>query len=209
MFLLVAASLFQSEPAPAPVAAELVEIVPGPKRYFHAGDERNGCPAPTTACRRKGYVVPGDRLVAWETRGPLTRVTYLAPRADTPVEGWVESAGLRPVAPAPLKAADWLGGWRVWDADIDIAAGPRSGTLHIGGNATYGARDPERVKRGAVNTGGFDADIPVPQRDRASVTDSGDADCRVAMRLLPPYLVVADNGRCGGVGVTFDGVYRK
>lgn len=206
MSLILALLFAQDVDPPAPITASLVEVKPGARRYFHDGD-RAGCPA--AACRRKGYVVPGDRLIAHETRGGFTRVTYLAPRADTPVEGWIESGGLRPVPPAPLKAADWLGGWRVWDAEIDIAAGPRSGTLHLGGNATYGARDPERVKRGAVNTGGFDADIPMPQRDRAGVVDSGYEGCRVAMRLLPPYLVVADNGRCGGAGVTFEGVYRK
>ncbi|MBB4837989.1 hypothetical protein HNP52_001040 [Sphingomonas kyeonggiensis] len=203
------ALLLLLQDAPAPIDAELVEVAPGPKRYFHAGDEREGCPAPTAACRRKGYVVAGDRLVAWEAKGALTRVTYLAPGSTLPSEGWIESAALRRVAPTPPKASDWLGGWNVWEAEIDITRGARPGSLHFSGNATWGARDPERVKIGAINTGGFGADRPVPAGDRIEVSDAEEPDCRVAMRLLGPYLIARDNGQCGGLNVTFTGVYRR
>ncbi len=209
MSLLLSLILFQAGPSPAPIAAELVEIVPGPKRYFHAGDEREGCPAPTAACRRKGYVVAGDRLVAWEAKGVLTRVSYLAPGSDRPSEGWIESAALLRVAVAPPRAADWLGGWTGWESEIDITRGAKPGTLHIGGNATWGAHDPDRVKRGGVNFGMLAADVPAPKGDRLAFADSEETDCRVALRLLGPYLVASDNGRCGGMNVTFSGVYRK
>jgi hypothetical protein len=209
MLLLLSLLLVQSAPAPAPIAAELVEIVPGPKRYFHAGDEREGCPAPTAACRRKGYVVAGDRLVAWEAKGSLARVSYLAPGSERPSEGWIESAALRRVVVAPPRTADWLGGWTGWESQIDITRGPKPGTLHIGGNAAWGAHDPDRVKRGGVNFGMLAADLPAPKGDRLAFADSEEADCRVALRLLGPYLVARDNGRCGGMNVTFSGVYRR
>jgi hypothetical protein len=209
MFLVIAASLFQSAPPPEPIAATLVEIVPGPKRYFHDGDEREGCPARTAACRRKGYVVAGDRLIAWEAKGPLTRVTYLAPGSDRPSGGWIESAALRRVALAPVRAADWLGGWRGWEAEIDITRGAKPGIFHLGGNATWGAHDPDRVKRGGVNFGMFGAELPEPKGNSLALADSEEPDCRIALRLLGPYLVARDNGRCGGMNVTFSGVYRK
>lgn len=209
MFLLLATLFSQSDRAPGPIAAELVEIVPGPKRYFHAGEEREGCPAPTAACRRKGYVVAGDRLVAWEARGALTRVTYLAPGSDRPSEGWIESVALRRVPLAPPRASDWLGGWTGWESEIDITRGAKPGTFHIGGNATWGAHDPERVKRGGVNFGMLGADLPAPKGDSLAFADSEEPDCRVALRLLGPYLLARDNGRCGGMNVTFTGTYRK
>jgi len=194
---------------PAPITAELVEIVPGPKRYFHAGEEREGCPAPTAACRRKGYVVAGDRLIAWEAKGTLTHVTYLAPGADRPSEGWVETAALRRVPLASPRATDWLGGWTGWEAEIDITRGARPGTLHIGGNATWGGHDPERVKIGAINFGMFGADVPAPGGENLALADSDDPDCRIALRLLGPYLLARDNDRCGGLNVSFTGVYRR
>ncbi|MBB4099687.1 hypothetical protein [Sphingomonas kyeonggiensis] len=209
MFLLLAMFLPQSDAAPEPVAAELVEIVAGPRRYFHAGEEREGCPAPTAACRRKGYVVGGDRLVAWEARGALTRVTYLAPGSDRPSEGWVESAALRRVPLVSPRASDWIGGWTGWESEIDITRGAKPGTFHIGGNATWGAHDPDRVKRGGVNFGMLGADLPAPKGDSLAFADSEEADCRVTLRLLGPYLVARDNGRCGGMNVTFTGTYRR
>ncbi len=203
------ALLLLPQDTPAPITAELVEVAPGPNRYFHAGDEREGCPAPTAACRRKGYVVAGDRLVAWEAKGPLTRVTYLAPGAKRPSEGWVETAALRRVTLAPPKSADWIGGWSGWESEIDINRGTKPGTFHLGGNATWGAHDPDRVKRGGVNFGMFGADVPEPAGNALALADSEEPDCRIALRLLGPYLVARDNGRCGGLNVSFSGVYRR
>jgi len=209
MLLLLAMFLSQSDAAPEPVVAELVEIVPGPKRYFHAGEEREGCPAPTAACRRKGYVVAGDRLVAWEAEGRLTRVTYLAPGSGRPSEGWIETTALRRVPLAPTRAADWIGGWTGRESEIDITRGAKPGTFHLGGNATWGGHDPERVKIGAINFGMFGADVPAPRGDSLALADSDDPDCRIALRLLGPYLLARDNDRCGGLNVSFTGVYRR
>lgn len=203
------ALLLLLQDSPAPITAELVEIVPGPRRYFHAGDEREGCPAPTAACRRKGYLVAGDRLVAWEAKGPLTRVTYLAPGSDRPGEGWVETAALRRVPLAPPKASDWIGGWSGWESEIDITRAAKPGTFHLGGNATWGAHDPDRVKRGGVNTGMFGAEVAAPNGDRIAFADSEEPACRIVLRLLGPYLLARDNGQCGGMNVTFSGIYRK
>ena len=36
-----------------------------------------------------------------------------------------------------------------------------------------------------------------------------DLDCRARMRLIGPYLLVADNGQCGGLNVSFSGAYRR
>jgi hypothetical protein len=38
--------------------------------------------------------------------------------------------------------------------------------------------------------------------------DSG-ADCDVTMRRRGPYLVVDDNRNCGGLNVTFEGIYVR
>ncbi len=35
------------------------------------------------------------------------------------------------------------------------------------------------------------------------------ADCRVTLTLLPPFLLAGDNMNCGGMNVSFTGVYRK
>ena len=92
----------------------------------------------------------------------------------------------------------------------------------IKGDATWGGHDPERVKRGAVTAGNLGAEGTIAD-GVAAFTIDGDgtikpidiklpADsgvCFVKLWRLGPYLVAADNLGCGGLNVTFTGVYRK
>ena len=34
-------------------------------------------------------------------------------------------------------------------------------------------------------------------------------ECRVTLTLLPPFMLAADNHNCGGMNVSFTGVYQK
>ncbi len=200
--------LLQTVPdAPAP-QGRLVQVKPGPKRYFYLGDEaRRGCPARLPACRRKAYVVPGDQLVATEARGPFTRVVHVAPGRTDPTQGWIESDALLPIAPPAAKPGSWLGKWAAWDNKIEIKRGARPGTLRISGTALWGGRDPERVARGGVHVGEIDGDAPL--RGETVVHDYRDTGCEVRLKLLGPYLLAEDNGLCGGANVSFGGVYRR
>jgi hypothetical protein len=195
----------------------LVQVRPGPKRYFYQ-DYDDGCPAVTAKCRRPAYVLPGDLLVASEEKGGLTNVEFVNARG-TASWGWVEAAGLVRV-PAP-RAGAWLGNWSRTEADIEFKPGRRAGRLLVHGDATWGMSDPERVKRGGVNLGEFDGEIGVTG-DRVifvsgdvvvagapPATGDDEYDCRVRLRLLGPYLLAKDNNHCGGNNVSFSGVYRK
>jgi hypothetical protein len=48
------------------------------------------------------------------------------------------------------------------------------------------------------------------RHDVVSLTDEGDYGnaCRVRMQRIDEYLLVEDNGGCGGSGVTFTGLYH-
>jgi hypothetical protein len=194
----------------------LVRVKPGPKRYFHLDNgERAGCPARTVACRRTAYVVSGDELVAWgETRG-FTRVTFLPFGGGRPTSGWIESAALARVR-LPARGLDaWMGSWVGWNGSIDITPSRQPGRLHVAGIATWGGHDPDRVARGAINTGDFEDDL-APQGNMLTYPEGSedkmpepDGDCRIQMRLIGPYLSVADQGICGGVNVSFAGLYRR
>jgi hypothetical protein len=78
------------------------------------------------------------------------------------------------------------------------------------------------VKRGGVNVGDFEVEVPIADGVVAFAMDDdgttkpfdfkrGDNDdiCRIKLWRLGPYLVAADNVRCGGMNVSFTGVYRK
>ncbi|NYT41610.1 hypothetical protein HZY97_12635 [Sphingomonas sp. R-74633] len=209
MSVLVLALLLQAVPdAPLPKGA-LVQVKPGPQRFFYDDAERKGCPARTPVCRRKAYVLPGDQLVATEVRGNFTQVTYVAPGRSDPTSGWIESDALRAVAlPAPAPGS-WLGSWKSWDNDIDITRSPARGALHITGSALWGSRDRDRVERGGVHVGQIEGDATPIAGMLTYYNDAFSDDCQVRIKPLGAYLVVTDNNRCGGANVSFTGTYRK
>jgi len=207
-------------------AARLVEVVPGRKRNFY--DAPADATEEAMLKRAKAYVVAGDLLVATATLGRFTRVAYVN-HHHRARSGWIESAALRQTfSPMPAPHT-WRGEWIAGeiDADIEISSGKMSDSLRLDANATWGTNDPVRVRNGAVHDGGFAVEA-LPDKDLIAFTvdwtrdqqgvqslaalpySAGDVDdCRVAMRLLGPYLLVRDNDNCGGVNVTFSGLYRR
>jgi hypothetical protein len=111
-----------------------------------------------------------------------------------------------------------VGNWQAPEKSIVIRRNASSDGLDLTGSATWGGQDPDRVKRGAVNTGAFEA-MAKPNGSSLAFTvgvwetlpydKSTDADCSVRLRLLESFLLVQDNGRCGGMNVSFSGAYNK
>ena len=82
---------------------------------------------------------------------------------------------------------------------------------HLSGSATANSGS-------AVNEGDIDGDIDAraPYGSFAILGDkqapferAGEGDCAVELRQLGPYLLVQDNNNCGGMGVSFSGLYVK
>lgn len=185
----------------------LARVRPGAKAVFYHDIEVDGCPAPTARCRRRAYIVAGDLVLIGPTKGSLVKAAYNE-RGGRPTEGWILRNLVEPVpVPHPARSA-WLGSWTYDEASIDITAGARPGRIKASGVATWGTHDPERVKIGGINMGDFDDEATI-KGDRILFGGPGEYECRVSMRLISPYLVVADNGSCGGLNVTFSGFYRR
>jgi hypothetical protein len=185
----------------------------------------SGCtPSRTQTCRMRAYVTPGDAVVI----GPVFDANACATYTDTKgrmTSGILPNDRLEafkpPVAPTP---AALVGTWLREEAEIKIDLKPgQRGAMAFEGEATYGAKDPERVKLGAVNTGSFEFDH-TPMTNVVSVglsmgaggetvtvarKEAKEDDCQIAMIALGPYLIVEDNRMCGGLNVSFTGVYRK
>ena len=187
--------------------------------FIANGDENartRDCPSANAVCKRNGFVVAGDTVLVDEIEGAYACVTYVSARG-TQTSGWLPKTSLDIAKPVAPGLADWAGKWQRVEANIEIKV--RGAELEAGGDATYGAFNPERVRSGGVNLGefggkakprgnvlaigeGYDGD-KFPQEDKSSF------DCRVRLRLLGPYLVVEDNRNCGGHNVSFDGVYFR
>ena len=174
--------------------------------------EDAACPADSADCQRKAYLVPGDLVLTGAVLGPYTCVAYQSPRARKPdwTSGWMQSLALSPVAPmASPRLSDWIGTWSHPGGEITIARG-KDGALKIDGEHFYSG-----VQN--VQTGGIDAEAVKPDGGILAFADDGrvafdkaeEGSCRVRMQRLREYLVVEDDGGCGGVMVTFTGLYRR
>lgn len=172
----------------------------GARAHFYGDDD--DCPAPTEKCRQKAYVVPGDELLVSRAYGEWLCSWYQPARGRETV-GWIRARQLsltEPDANPPLAA--WLGSWDYYDNSLRLARGGRTGALRVAGDATWVGATPGNVHVGEVSG------EAAPSGNLLRLGEDPE-DCLVTLRLVGPYLVAHDNNRCGGLNVTFTGVYRK
>jgi hypothetical protein len=198
-----------------------------PRTHFVADHDasRPNCPGPGEACKRRGFLLPDDVVIAGPEINGYNCVTYIAPDVKkvkgkiAETNGFLPSGALSIVPLPPPKPEDWLGTWtRIEEGEITIKA-LAGGKLRVDGEATFGARDPERVKRGAVNLGSLEGEA-MPKGNTIALGDGHDGtknplsldmggECLARLRLYGRYLVVEDNLGCGGMNVSFVGVYVR
>ena len=181
-----------------------------PKTFFiRSSSENASCPADTAACRARPYLVPGDLVFAGATAGAFTCATFqsLSPKGQIMTSGWIPSASLVPVTPAPAPT-DWTGAW--WKTSSKLAIKPAAGgKLKIAGEATYPVA-------GGVRTTEVDGEAK-PANGILAFAGSGeiafdtapDDACRFRMQRLDALLVVEDNGQCGDGMASFTGLYQR
>jgi hypothetical protein len=190
------------------------------KLNFIAGpDQRTpGCPSAENACKLKAFLVAGDEVLVNATDGPFVCAMFKS-KAGVETGGWLPRAALQIAPPAAAPAKQWVGKWRR-DSEAQIALKSDGDEVKVSGRAIWGSGDPERVKKGAVHEGELD-DSGKPRGqalaigydpDRSDFPPSGDAasdGCAAQLRLFGRYLIVKDNGKCGGVNVSFTGLYVR
>lgn len=187
-------------------------------------DQKPACPSNAEACKRRGFLTPGDDVIAGLSHNGFTCVSYISPDAKRVRGKFPETSGFIPTADLvemPLRVPTfpaWQGTWsRNEEAEIKITGKP-DGRLVVAGEATFGANDPDRVKRGAVNGGELQGEA-APRGNMLAIGEGYDGakplaldmggDCKARLRLLGRYLVVEDNLGCGGMNVSFIGFYVK
>lgn len=168
--------------------------------YFH-GDEREDCPAAGAKCRQKAYVIPGDALVVTRRFGDYVCAWYTPVRGSETV-GWLraDAVALAEADAAP-PLARWLGAWEYAGQSIDIKRGKKSGALAVSGQAFW------RGQGDNIHTGEVDFEA-APDGNLLKLEENEDL-CAVTLQLVGDLLVVRDNLQCGGLNVTFNGIYRK
>lgn len=177
--------------------------------------EDSTCPSDSASCIQEAYLVPGDRVIVSAGSGTLACVTYISPKGPSKM-------GLLP-APrldfetnffAKLDSKEMLGTWSSDASEVSLSKGD-SGFITIDGDATRG---PPSYNSGSIfgpafiSSEGMTAGYEEEHYDgEKAASDPAELSggCRVRIRSLTHYLVIDDNDRCGGQGVTFSGVYIK
>lgn len=175
------------------------------KTYFRKnGDRKNACPSAAPQCQDKAFLVPGDLVVLGAKHGDFVCVDYDNGKGSR--GGWLPSSALEP-APLHSDPAAWVGAWKRVEADITIEQAKDG--LKASGEATYGSLDPERVKRGAVNLGSFSGPLALKNGQGRIVDDDFVSGCNIKLARAGEFLFVRDNNVCGGMNVSFSGLYKK
>jgi len=177
----------------------------GPLHFVGSGPN---CPNDGPECRLRSYVVPGDPVLIRGVSGRFACAEVLAGGHDT--NGWLATDRLFPPPPAPSpRLSDWAGDWRGLGDDHIRLTPRKSGTLRVDGGAYWPARNPGPDFPGGPNLGQLSGEVVT----KGSVADyqegQEDYSCRAKLQLMGPYLVVQDNNHCGGMNVSFTGVYRR
>jgi hypothetical protein len=168
---------------------------------FHS-DEKDECPE-GAACRRKAYLVRGNEVLVNRVRGSFACAWY-SPAKGSPTVGWLKISDLEISSPSKANGTrDWLGEWVDGENGIEFTDNKLAGFLNVTGNASWKGLGDN------VHVGEIDGRY-APENGVIKYSDGEDEyDCKMTMRLVGRYLVVSDNLKCGGVNVTFSGVYTK
>jgi hypothetical protein len=205
-------------------ALTIAEVKQGTKRVNFIEDRCDGG-ASNPECRMKAFVVPGDLVLIDQVFDTLACAVFVNAKGNA-TYGLLPNdrlyASSKPISNAPDS---FIGEWVRTEASIAVT-GLDDGKLGFRGSATFGALDPDRVERGAVNLGAFSFAhtqettdigdvIASTEEDSKTLVDAkpakpGEAgECTVRLSVRGPYLAVLDNGGCGGLNVSFTGVYRR
>lgn len=166
------------------------------RSYFY--DDDASCPYRHT-CKNDAYIVPGDEVLVAQTQDGWSCVWYQGVKRE--FVGWMRSENLGlTLYEENFGLSDWIGDWRFTGTStfLEITQA-RQAELKVRGKASWANR----------NTGSVD-ETGSPLGMHLEVKSGEETyDCKVHLRLLREYLVVYDNKKCGGMNVSFDGVYLK
>lgn len=188
------------------------------KLYYISGPRKGApeCPSTANACRLRAYLLPGDEVLTNATDDPYVCARFKS-QSFVETMGWLPRAALEIVSSEHPSAHKWDGKWRR-DSEAEIVIKSDGDAVTVSGKATWGGSDPHRVKTGAINTG----ELEGTSRPRAQLLAIGydpdrsgyppaaeAAECAAKLELYDRYLIVEDNERCGGLNVTFSGLYVR
>lgn len=172
----------------------------GTRSYFF-NDDREDCPAGKN-CQARSYVVTGDEVIVNRIYNGFACSWFPGKNGGT--VGWLRADTLdMPESLYDASPAAWSGEWNYAENSIKLVPERGSGWLRVTGNAFWKGLGDN------IHIGELDGRAEAKNGILKYSDGDDEYDCKVTMRLLGSYLIVSDNQKCGGVNVTFSGVYLK
>jgi hypothetical protein len=153
--------------------------------------------------RQKAYLVSGDVVFAGPPNRGFRCAYYGRPNGKI-VAGFIPIDNLKAMPEDTSMSIDFvIGTWNYENDSIGIKAAA-AGRVTGDGQASYQTAE-------TVNEGEFSAQAPLAAGQKELVFKEGDdeSSCVVKLHRRGPYRVVSDNGNCGGLNVSFGGIYTK
>lgn len=182
------------------------------KTNLHWGNwPDEGCQQAGT-CGQERSLVAGDQVVVTGAQGDWACVWYSHPSGRVT---WRRVMPRRNLQVVRFAATPLTGTWQAASNTLLLRPAPnRLNRLLVRGSATWPfLNDPspdaqQQIARGGIHTGEIDAATPW-QAGQTSARFKDQEGCELKVRTLGPYLLATDNGQCGGMNVTFEGIYRR
>lgn len=163
----------------------------------------SGCPDATKPeCKTKLYVVAKDEVVTAQTQGDWVCAWFQpAKKKKSETVGWLPKKGL--VEKKDTKKYtpdDFVGFWAFNQTTIEIKKAKRKNFLAVEGNAQWVG-----MGEGTINAGKVEA-TNAPSGNTLKLENEG---CELELKRVGNFLIGKDNLSCGGLNVSFSGVYVK
>ena len=173
-------------------------------RFIHDDDGKTGDACPSEDAKK----CPIVKMIRAKTPVVISKKYnefYCVYNPRNSSSGWVNEKHLDIVSAKKIGISDWTGNWS--DGQEKIKIEKDKAGLHVSGEAVwFGAvlDDGDQV----VHTGGLDF-IGQPEEGKLVSLAKEQYDCGAELINLGRYLIVRDNGSCGGMNVRFNGVYKR
>ena len=130
---------------------------------------------------------------------------WFQPKKGAETVGWIPLDKLEIIGLLQgIGKADWTGTWKFYDSEIKISPTEKENVYKVTGNAFWKGLGDN------VHIGELDGDAKLVETNlKYGETDDDEFACKVTLRLIDKFMIVSDNLNCGGVNVSFSGVYRK
>lgn len=176
----------------------------GSRAYFYGDEEAKKCPA-GKGCKLRSYLTNGDEVITNRSMGKFV-CAWFTPAKGAPTVGWLLASDIDfPSMLSDASSKVWSGDWDYADNSIKITTA-KDDQLVIKGTAIWkGPADN-------VHIGELDGTFKHKNGVVEYSDGDGEYDCRATLQLATGNfvnLIVADNMNCGGVNVSFSGIYRK